>query len=35
MNRLIRIGEALSQLYNVIFLNGHPNESMPGRAWRT
>lgn len=35
MNRLIRTGDALSQLCNVIFLNGHPNESMSGRAWRT
>ena len=35
MNILIRIGDALSQLCNVIFLNGHPNESMSGRAWRT
>ena len=35
INRLIRTGDALSQLCNVIFLNGHPNESMSGRAWRT
>lgn len=35
MNRLIRIGDALSQLMNVIALNGHPNESISGRAWRT
>ena len=35
LNRLIRIGDALSQLCNVVFLNGHPNESMSGRAWRT
>lgn len=35
LNRLIRIGDALSQLANVIFLNGHPNESLSGRAWRT
>lgn len=34
-NRLIRIGDALSQLANVILLNGHPNESLSGRAWRT
>ena len=33
--RLIRIGDALSQLLNVILLNGHPNESLSGRAWRT
>lgn len=35
LNRLIRIGDALSQLCNVVFLNGHPNESLSGRAWRT
>lgn len=35
MLRLIRIGDALSQLLNVLFLNGHPNESLSGRAWRT
>ena len=35
MNRLIRIGDACSQLANVVFLNGHPNESLSGRAWRT
>ena len=35
LNRLIRIGDALSQLLNVVFLNGHPNESLSGRAWRT
>jgi hypothetical protein len=34
-NRLIRIGDALSQLINVTLLNGHPNESLSGRAWRT
>ena len=32
---LIRAGDALSQLLNVILLNGHPNESLSGRAWRT
>jgi hypothetical protein len=31
----IRVGDALSQLCNVAFLNGHPNESLSGRAWRT
>ena len=31
---LIKIGDALSQLLNVIFLNGHPNESLSGRAYR-
>lgn len=35
MRRFIRIGDALSQLLNVILLNGHPNESLSGRAWRT
>jgi len=35
MNRLIRIGDAISQLCNVMFLAGHPNESLSGRAWRT
>lgn len=32
---LIGIGDALSQLLNKVFLNGHPNESLSGRAWRT
>lgn len=32
---LIKIGDATSQLANVILLNGHPNESLSGRAWRT
>lgn len=35
MKRFIRIGDALSQLLNVIILDGHPNESLSGRAWRT
>jgi len=35
VRRLIKIGDALSQLLNVILLNGHPNESLSGRAWRT
>jgi len=35
MNYLIRIGDAISQLLNVVFLNGHPNESLSGRAYRT
>lgn len=35
MTWLLKIGDALSQLINVIFLNGHPNESISGRAWRT
>lgn len=32
---LIRIGDALSQMINVVLFNGHPNESISGRAWRT
>lgn len=35
MNYLVRIGDGLSQVVNVLILNGHPNESMSGRAWRT
>lgn len=35
MGRLIRIGDALSQLLNVLLLDGHPNESLSGRAWHT
>jgi len=35
MARLMKIGDALSQLANVVFLDGHPNESLSGRAWRT
>lgn len=31
---LIRTGDAFSQLLNVTLLNGHPNESLSGRAWR-
>lgn len=31
---LIRVGDALSQLLNVIFLNGDANESISGRAYR-
>lgn len=34
-SRLIRVGDALSQFFNVLLLNGHPNESLSGRAWRT
>lgn len=34
-NYAIRIGDAFSQLLNVAILNGHPNESLSGRAWRT
>lgn len=35
MKWLIKVGDATSQLANVIILNGHPNESLSGRAWRT
>jgi hypothetical protein len=35
MARLIRMGDALSQLLNVMLFNGHPNESISGRAYRT
>lgn len=35
MKYFIKIGDATSQLANVILLNGHPNESISGRAWRT
>lgn len=35
MERLTRIGDALSQLLNVALFNGHPNESLSGRAYRT
>lgn len=35
LKRLIRSGDALSQLCNVVFFDGHPNESMSGRSWRT
>jgi len=34
-NYFIRVGDALSQFLNVALLNGHPNESISGRAWRT
>ena len=33
--RYIRAGDAVSQLLNVLLLDGHPNESLSGRAWRT
>lgn len=35
MKYLIKVGDALSQLANVVLLNGHPNESLSGRAYRT
>lgn len=34
-NYLLRIGDALSQLFNVILFNSkNPNESISGRSWR-
>jgi len=37
-SRIMKIGDALSQLINVMFLPNHryttPNESISGRAWR-
>lgn len=35
MARLMRIGDATSQWVNATFFNGHPNESLSGRAYRT
>ena len=35
LTRLIKVGDATSQMFNVALFNGHPNESMSGRAWRT
>jgi hypothetical protein len=35
MAYLIKVGDAFSQLLNVLLLAGHPNESLSGRAWRT
>lgn len=31
---LQRLGDAVSQLANVLLLNGMPDESISGRAWR-
>ena len=31
---LKRVGDALSQLGNVVLLNGDPNESISGRSYR-
>lgn len=31
----IRVGDALSQLFNVLLLNGDANESISGRAFRS
>jgi hypothetical protein len=33
-SRLIRAGDALSQLANVVLLNGEANESISGRSYR-
>ena len=33
-NWLMRCGDALSQLVNVVLLNGQANESVSGRAYR-
>lgn len=33
-NRLVRMGDALSQFINVVLFDGHPNESISGRCWR-
>jgi hypothetical protein len=34
MTWLIKIGDALSQLLNVLIFNGDPNHSISGDAWR-
>lgn len=34
MNWLIRLGDALSQFFNVLLFNGDPNHSISGDAWR-
>lgn len=34
LNYLVRVGNAVSQLLNTVFLNGHPNESISGRSHR-
>lgn len=31
---LVRVGDAMSQLFNTIFLNGDPDESISGRSYR-
>lgn len=31
---ILRVLSAVSQLANVVFLNGHPNESISGRSYR-
>jgi hypothetical protein len=34
VNWLIRLGDAFSQLLNVLVFGGHPNHSVSGDAWR-
>ena len=34
MKYLIKLGDALSQLFNVLLLNGDSNHSISGDAWR-
>jgi hypothetical protein len=34
LNYLIKLGDAFSQLLNVLILNGDPNHSISGDAWR-
>jgi hypothetical protein len=34
VNWLIRLGDATSQFLNVLLLNGDPNHSISGDAWR-
>lgn len=34
MNRLIRLGDAVSQFFNVLIFNGDPNYSISGDAYR-
>lgn len=35
MNRLIKLGDSFSQMVNAVLLDGSPNESLSGRAYRT
>jgi hypothetical protein len=34
VNWFIKLGDAISQFLNVLFLNGDPNHSISGDAWR-
>jgi hypothetical protein len=34
MNYLIKLGDALSQFFNVLLFNGDSNHSISGDAWR-